>query len=234
MREARAYGTFGQHPEDRADFERALRLALDHDDIRPALRRDRTGRTATRLEVHARSAAEEIAAAADDEYRAYLAAREAAGDPGARSPGGARGAGSATADGTVRAAVAVLAPLVSAAAAAVLLLIGYGLRLAAPDVDPGASVATAGWTLAVLAVLTGGFSLWALASSALRRTSRANRAERARERWRHALLERGVLPYLRNRLLESEGRGALSRAAAGDGGEGELAGQFRELPNSRR
>jgi hypothetical protein len=115
---------------------------------------------------------------------------------------------------------------------------GYGLRLAAPDVDPGASVATAGWTLAVLAVLTGGFSLWAPVSSALRRASRTNRGERARDRWRHALLERGVLPYLRHRLLESEGRGTPARAAArtptGDAVGGELARQFRELPNSRR
>jgi phytoene synthase len=63
-------------------------------------------------------------------------------------------------------------------------------------------------------------------------------AERARERWRHALLERGVLPYLRHRLLESEGRwtlpGAAARTPTGDGVEGELAGQSRELPNSRR
>jgi phytoene synthase len=63
-------------------------------------------------------------------------------------------------------------------------------------------------------------------------------AERARERWRRALLERGVLPCLRHRLLEPEGRwtlpGAAARTPAGDGVGGELAGQFRELPNSRR
>lgn len=210
-------GVPGLAPEDREDFERVLRQALDRGDIRSALGTDRTGRAATRLRIRARSAAEEIATAAEEEYRAYRAAREAAGG---RSP--VPRSGRAAAHGTAGLLLAVLTPLVSATASAVLLLIGFGLRLAAPAAEFGSSVITAGWTLALLAVLTSGLSVGVLVRSGLRgRTEPAapqepagapGASDRARERWRQALLERGVLPWLRR----------------------ELAVQSRELPNSRR
>ena len=207
-------GGSGLSPQDRHDFESVLRQALDRADIRSALTGEGAGRAVTRLQIRARSAAEEIAAAAaEDEYRAYRAARDTAGvesrTPRAGRPGG---------DGTGRLLLTVLTPLVSAGAAAVLLLIGYGLQVAAPAAEFGSSVSKAGWTLALLAVLASGLSLWVLVSSGLRRreepagTPGPAAVDRARERWRKALLERGVLPWL----------------------HGQLSAQSRELPNSRR
>ncbi|MEU0414469.1 hypothetical protein ABZ307_42800 [Streptomyces griseorubiginosus] len=206
-------GGSGLSPQDRDDFESVLRQALDRADIRSALAGEGAGRAVTRLQIRARSAAEEIAAAAEDEYRAYRAARDTAGvesrTPRAGRPGG---------DGTGWLLLTVLTPLVSAGAAAVLLLIGYGLQVAVPAAEFGSSVSRAGWTLALLAVLASGVSLCVLVSSGLRRREEPTgtpvpaAVDRARERWRKALLERGVLPWL----------------------HGQLSGQSRELPNSRR
>jgi hypothetical protein len=66
--------------------------------------------------------------------------------------------------------------------------------------------------LALVAVVTLAVGLWALLRTALRRRdeppdgqrlSDGVDVERARERWQEALLERGVLPYLRLHLPES-------------------------------
>lgn len=177
------------------EFERLLQCALDVADIRSALRADPTGRAARRLRDQALDATEEIAAAAGDEYRDYLAAREArAADEGGLWP-----------------VLAVLTPLVAAVAAALLLLIGYGFRLADAAPRFAASVTTAGWALALTAVVTVSVGLWALVRTALRQRDGTSDAqgpdggtdvERARERWRGALLERGLLPYLRCHLHE--------------------------------
>nr|WP_239157615.1 hypothetical protein [Streptomyces sp. SID13726] len=168
-------------------------MALDDSGIRSALRADPTGSAEGRLRMRARSAAEEIAAAAGDEYRAYLAAERAVGRPGS---------GATEATGWLL--VVVLAPLVAAVAATVLLLLGYVLRLTAPAVEFGGPVITAGWTLASVAAVTGGLSVWVLLRTALGQRGERSVA-RARERWRRALLERGVLPYLRGQLPDSAG-----------------------------
>ncbi|MDQ0912892.1 hypothetical protein QFZ22_008877 [Streptomyces canus] len=155
----------GQRRADREGFERVVRLTLDCQDIRSDLGGDRTGRVAACWEVRARSAAEEMAAAADDEYRDCPAAR---GPPGAdrerglpRGPHGIGGRSGARDGPRRRHRVARRRPtraLVSAAAAVLLLLIGYGPRLAAPAAELGAQVADAGRTCALLAVLSTGFS----------------------------------------------------------------------------
>ncbi|MFF7883554.1 hypothetical protein ACH40F_22065 [Streptomyces sp. NPDC020794] len=184
------------------EFERVLQCALDVVDIRSALRRDPTGRAARRLRDLALEATEEIASAAADEYRDYLAARET------------RDAREA-AEGGLWPVLAVLTPAVAAVAAAVLLLIGYGARLVEVAAGFATSVVTAGWVLALTAALTACVGLWALLRTALRQregqregTSDGRRepaggtdVDRARERWRQALLERGLLPYLRSHLV---------------------------------
>lgn len=71
--------TPGLRPEDRADFESVLRLALGLIDIRSALLGEPTVRTSASLYAQALAAAEEITAAASDEYRDYLAVRGPAG-----------------------------------------------------------------------------------------------------------------------------------------------------------
>ncbi|MCI3240628.1 MULTISPECIES: hypothetical protein [Streptomyces] len=184
-------------PEDRADFERALSLALGADDIRSALRDDPTGRATVRLRDRALGDAEAIAAAAGDEYLAFLAARDAATNPEAAASRRIPAAGN-----TLWAALAVLVPLVSAAAAVILLLTGYALRLADTATRPASSVVKAGWLLALVAVVTAGFSLWALLRTALNQRTGTS-LNQAREHWQQALLERGIRPYLRRHLPEA-------------------------------
>jgi hypothetical protein len=180
------------HPEDRADFEAVLDLALSTADVHGAVRADPTGRTAAHLRAHALAHADDITAAAGEPYRAYLAARTAARRP--------------LATGSLLPALAVLTPLVAATSAGALLLLGSLLQVGdAPGPLPGSLVA-AGWTLALVAAVTGLLGLAALLRSAL--GARADRVEDARLAWRQALLDRGMLPHLRRHT-------AVAHSAAG-------------------
>ncbi|MFE9611593.1 hypothetical protein [Streptomyces sp. NPDC006012] len=215
----------GLRPEDRADFTQVVLAALDTAEIRGALTADPTGRAAPRLRTWALAAEAEIAAAVPDEYRAYLATRAVA--DGRRPPPPARHRPTGR---DLRLPPALLVPLISALSAAVLLLIGHGSRLAGAATRFAGSVRTAGWTLAVVAVAAAGIGLSALPRTVLRTcggpdtgnapgaaprrrgpgapagpggSGAAAEVERARQAWRQALLDRGVLPYLRRRLPES-------------------------------
>ncbi|MFF7311354.1 hypothetical protein [Streptomyces sp. NPDC008137] len=181
---------FRLRPEDRADFEAVLDLALSAADIRGALGADPTGRAAARLRAHTLAHADDIAAAAEEPYRAYLAVRGAAARHEAL---GSRDTGS------LLPALAVLTPLVAATSAGVLLLLGGLLQVAdAPGPLPGSLLAS-GWTLALVAAVTGLVALAALLRTALSRRGAptAGRVEQARLAWRQALLDLGVLPRLR-------------------------------------
>jgi hypothetical protein len=59
-------------PEDRPDFEAVLRRALTTTDIRETLDADPSGRAAARLRRLVLANADEIAAAAHEEYGAYV------------------------------------------------------------------------------------------------------------------------------------------------------------------
>ncbi|MGA6225040.1 hypothetical protein ACPESV_32450 [Streptomyces umbrinus] len=206
-------------PEDRADFEDVLRQALSTTDIRTALLADPTSAAATRLRAQALRAVDEITAAASDEYREYLAARtvvergrrsRTAGEPGRQSgttvehdrqsqPAG---------PGALLPALAALTPPIAGTAAAVLLVLGYSLRLADAQGPMGGSLVAAGWVFALIAVASTLAGLTALLCTALRtrpghgdRTgASARNLHHARARWQRALLERGMLPYLRRQL----------------------------------
>ncbi|MEU3890293.1 hypothetical protein [Streptomyces sp. NPDC029041] len=188
-------------PDDRADFEAVLHHALGTADIRGALGADPTGRAAAHLRAHALAHADDIAAAAEQPYRSYLAVRRAARQE-ARHPLGT---------GELLPALAVLTPLVSGTSAAALLLIGGLLRIAdALGPLPGSLVA-AGWTLALVAALTGLAALAALLHTALRRRGgppAADQVEHARLVWRQELLDRGMLPHLRRHLVPHPGTAA--------------------------
>ncbi|MEU1306395.1 hypothetical protein [Streptomyces shenzhenensis] len=106
----------------------------------------------------------------------------------------------------------MLLPLISAVSAAVLLLIGYGLLLTGTALGFAGSVRSAGWVLAVVAVAAAAVGLPALPRAVPDRAGEPDGARgpvsaadvaRARRRWHRALLERGVLPYLRRRLPDS-------------------------------
>ncbi|MFI2634332.1 hypothetical protein ACH5A2_28720 [Streptomyces collinus] len=182
-------------PKDRPDFEAVLHLALGAADIREALRADPTGRTTARLRLRALGDADEIAAAASEEYGTYLTLRASAQpDPPRRS-----------AADSLLPALAVLTPLVAATSAAVLLVLGYLLQLTdTEDALPG-SLITAGWVLTLIAGTSALLAFAALLRTAIRGgygTRHSARLQQARLDWHQALLDRGILPHLRRHLRE--------------------------------
>lgn len=178
------------HPEDHADFQAVLHLALSTPGIRSAVSADPTGRATTNLRARALGAADEITAETADEYQEYLAVR-AATLAGPQRP---------AADGTLLPALIVLTPPVAATSAAILLVLGYLLQLT--DVKgalPG-SLVTAGWVLSLIAAAGTLVALAALLRTAIHRRggpSHADRLKQVRLRWQQALLDRGMLPHLR-------------------------------------
>ena len=194
-------------PEDRADFEWVLSLALDVTDIRSALEQAPTAHDRHRLRARARAAADEISQAAATEYRTYLRAR-AAVTTAPQNPGELSQPPTSTGAGALLPALAVLAPLISAIAATAFLLLGYGIQLVTPQSKLAASLVTAGWVSALASAITTAVGLGALLATALRQRATPfpllivhnPAAEQARNAWQQALLERGMLPYLRYQL----------------------------------
>ncbi|MEU1801851.1 hypothetical protein [Streptomyces sp. NPDC019937] len=210
--------------EDRPEFERVLDEVLRTADQRPDLKGIGQRLTAEQLRTMALSASAAITACAAAEYQDYVLARTKLREPVPPGPM-AQGpeddgehAQSAGFTGTVLDAsgaglvpmLAVLAPVLAGTAAIIFLLVGYVLDV----LDPAPSIAqpmiTAGWffaTLTAAGILLAAVGLLITAlrngSSAIRGEALAEQLEevdRAREAWRQALLERGVLPFLREAL----------------------------------
>ncbi|MGK4581394.1 hypothetical protein [Kitasatospora sp. HPMI-4] len=191
--------------QDRADFELALRQALARPEIREALQRN-PALCPEQLQTLARTATGEITAAAADEYLEYLRVRGAAGST---KPGPARGVDQDWAGGLMG-VLAVLVPLLTGTAAAILLLLGYALGLARSQRHLADSLLTAGWAAVVVAGICVVAGVAGLLTTAARRRSAqsdgpagstpAEELRQAREAWRTALLERGLLPFLHLRL----------------------------------
>ncbi|MFJ5111435.1 hypothetical protein ACIQAD_12445 [Streptomyces sp. NPDC088551] len=204
--------------EDRADFEQVLRLALDTPEIRESLRRPGVRADAEHLRSQALAAAGTISAAAAPEYTAYLQLCDATRHPTAHLPDRPHQADASTVDASMvdastggrglLAALAVLAPVLSVTAAAIFLLIGYALRLADFQQPLADALVGTGWLTAALAALAAVIAAAALVVTAVRHRSAAGGHPRhhtpavieARAAWRQALLERGMLPFLRRQL----------------------------------
>lgn len=187
---------FRLRAEDRSDFEAVLHLALNTPDIRSALSADPTGRTSSRLRLRALTDADEIAAATQDEYAAYLALHAPAHENGDDRP----------ASSNLLSALAVLTPAVAATSAGALLVLGYALRLADAQRKSADSLVTAGWILALIAAVSTLIALAAVLTQAVRRQggpARPARLEQARLDWQRALLAQGMLPRLRHYLREA-------------------------------
>lgn len=200
----------GLRPEHRADFEAVLHLALNTPDIRSALRADPAGLAARRLRVRALADAEEIAAAAQAEYHAYLdcldldAPVTEVGSAGARRHVEESGPHRRAEAGPLPAPV-VLTPLMAATSAVALLVLGHLLPLADVGGALTGSLTTAGWILALVAAMSTLVALVAVMSAAVRGRPGAEHSARREQTWlawRQALLERGMLPRLRRCLEE--------------------------------
>ncbi|WP_369215684.1 hypothetical protein [Streptomyces flavofungini] len=110
------------------------------------------------------------------------------------------------------AVVAVLAPVLAGTAAAIFLLVGYILKMLNPEPAFADTLLTAGWLFGALTaggilVAAGGLLLTALrnGSTSLQASLHGEQhleVSQAREVWGRALLERGIVPFLREALLE--------------------------------
>ncbi|MDT0462630.1 hypothetical protein [Streptomyces gibsoniae] len=199
--------------EDRPDYERVLDEALRSAPYRPEPAA--TGRRLgpEQLRVMALDATPLIAAAAAPEYHHYVHVREET------SPGFAAAAGETTEGAGAFALAAVLAPVLAGAAAVIFLLLGYALKLLVPAASPAQALVTAGWyfgALTAAAIVADAIGLLVITRRGGPSGSGPEPAgalppevARAREAWRTALLERGVLPFLRA-ALEEDGRGFTS------------------------
>ncbi|HCA87077.1 MAG TPA: hypothetical protein DEQ61_17310, partial [Streptomyces sp.] len=148
---------------------------------------------------------------------------------GGRGFAGAVGEAAETSGAGLLAVFAVLAPVLAGAAAAIFLLIGYLLRVVSPDEPLAEPIINAGWVFLVLTaggivIAMGGLLLTALrdGSGSLRASADDDHTSEvaiARDAWRQALLERGVVPFLRDVLADP---GSAARATnlpkAGDSG----------------
>ncbi|MCJ1680021.1 hypothetical protein MTF65_22275 [Streptomyces sp. APSN-46.1] len=111
--------------------------------------------------------------------------------------------------------VAVLAPVLSGTAAALFFLIGLVLEMFSAESGSGRTMFAAGWlfvavAVGAIAVCVVGLLVTALRSSRDQPAPEAARdhepseeqVARAREAWRNALLERGIMPFLRDALAD--------------------------------
>lgn len=177
---------------------------MAHDRVRQGLRGASVSEAGTALQAAARDATDRIIAAAGTEYAAYLKLRAGADKRAARRtrPTGVRGRG-------LIAALAVLAPAISGAAAVIFLLLGSLLEVADVQPELARSLVLTGWAGAAIAAVSLIAAMTGLLASALRNRAaskrshgRAGELESARKAWKAALLERGMLPFLEGVLEE--------------------------------
>ncbi|MEU0130311.1 hypothetical protein [Streptomyces sp. NPDC006289] len=203
--------------EDRPEYERILADALRHAHERPDLEGVGDRLNTEQLRTMALTATALITAAAATEYDHYVKVRGEL-----RGPDDPTAADSVLVPATDRAdpegagtlaVITVLTPVLAGTAALIFLLVGYLIKAVSPAAFAGTMVA-AGWFFAAVAAAAVLVAAVGLLVTALRNGSTALPAvdeeeeelpedvARAREAWRHALLERGILPFLRDALAD--------------------------------
>lgn len=227
--------------EDRQEYERILDEALRSAPHRPELAAVGRRLNPEQLRTMALNATAFITAAAATEYQNYVKVREELrhpapstlpvrdGNTGSTEPGpgsvglaATMGEGTETAGAGAVAVIAVLAPVLAGTAAAIFLLVGYILKMLTPEPAFAQTLLTTGWvfgaiTAAAILVAAVGLLLTALRNGASSLQADAHgelndEVTRAREAWREALLERGILPFLREALADPASA-ALARPA---------------------
>ncbi|MET7601089.1 hypothetical protein ABZU45_21015 [Streptomyces avermitilis] len=227
--------------EDRQEYERILGEVLRSAPHRPELAAVDRRLNTEQLRTMALNATALITAAAATEYQHYVKVREelrqpapstppvreeaGAMEPGAAAVGLATTLGEAAETAGAGAVAVVLAPVLAGTAAAIFLLVGYILKMLNPEQAFTQTLLTTGWvfgavTAAAILVAAVGLLLTALRNSpsALETSAQSELTEevaRAREAWHEALLERGLLPFLREALADP-GTAALGSPAPSD------------------
>ncbi|MDT0389236.1 hypothetical protein [Streptomyces sp. DSM 41921] len=223
--------------EDRQEYERILDEALRSAPHRPELAAVGQRLNSEQLRTMALNATALITAAASAEYQHYVKVRDelrqpaSPNAPSARESGsaepGAGGSGFAATMGEVAAetagagavaVVAVLAPVLAGTAAAIFLLVGYILQMLDPEQGFARTMLTTGWVFGAVTAVAILVAAVGLLLTALRNKptaeggpygERQREVEQAREDWRQALLERGILPFLREALADPGAAAAL-------------------------
>jgi hypothetical protein len=224
--------------EDRQEYERILDEALRSAPHRPELAAVGQRLNPEQLRTMALNATALITVAATTEYQHFVKVREELRQPAPTTPPVREEAGSAepgsgaiglaatvgevteTAGAGAIAVVAVLAPVLAGTAAAIFLLVGYFLKMLDPEQAFAETLLTTGWvfgavTAAAILVAAVGLLLTALrdGSSSLQAGANNELDEQlalAREAWHDALLERGIVPFLREALADP-GSAAVGR-----------------------
>lgn len=228
--------------EDRQEYERILDEALRSAPHHPELAAVGQRLNAEQLRTMALNASALITVAAAAEYQHYVKVREELRHPAPSTPSstsetgsaepGAAAMGLATTMGEAAqaaeaagagAVAAVLTPVLAGAAAVIFLLVGYLLRALDPEQGFARTMVTAGWTFGAVAVAAILVATVALLLTALRNRPSleagpygelSQEVDQAREAWREALLERGILPFLREALADPGTAAALHTAPA--------------------
>ncbi|MCG7523162.1 hypothetical protein MHW47_01660 [Streptomyces sp. OfavH-34-F] len=195
--------------EDRPEYERLLDDALRHAHERPELAAVGERLNAAQLRTMALAAVALITATASAEYERYVKVREELRAPGrGTEPDDLPQSGAG-----IGAVLTVLTPMLAATAAAIFLLAGYLLRMLEPPPAFARTMVGAGWffaavTAAATLVAAIGLLLAALRNGSTSLTARdtaealPDEVALAKEAWRQALLERGIVPFLRDALAE--------------------------------
>ncbi|AMW11541.1 hypothetical protein A4E84_19815 [Streptomyces qaidamensis] len=218
--------------EDRQEYERILDEALRSAPHRPELAAVGQRLNSEQLRTMALNATALITAAASAEYQHYVKVRDELRQPasavresGSAEPGTGASGLAATMGGVAETAgagavavVAVLAPVLAGTAAAIFLLVGYILRMLDPEQGFARTMLTTGWvfgavTAAAILVAAVGLLLTALRNKPTAEGGPYGEMQgevaQAKEAWHEALLERGILPFLREALVDPGAAAAL-------------------------
>ncbi|MFI8888860.1 hypothetical protein [Streptomyces paradoxus] len=222
--------------EDRQEYERILDEALRSAPHRPELAAVGQRLNPEQLRTMALNATALITAAASTEYQHYVKVRDELRQPASAGSSAVRESGSAepgtgasglaatmggvaeTAGAGAVAVVAVLAPVLAGTAAAIFLLVGYILRMLDPEQGFARTMLTTGWVFGAVTAVAILVAAVGLLLTALRNKPTAEggpygelRGEvaQAKEAWHEALLERGILPFLREALVDPGAAAAL-------------------------
>ncbi|MEU1315248.1 MULTISPECIES: hypothetical protein [Streptomyces] len=222
--------------EDRQEYERILDEALRSAPHRPELAAVGQRLNPEQLRTMALSATALITAAASTEYQHYVKVRDelrqpaSAASPAVRGsnasePGSGASGLAATVGGVAEttgagavAVVAVLAPVLAGTAAAIFLLVGYILRMLDPEQGFARTMLTTGWVFGAVTAVAILVAAVGLLLTALRNKPTAEggphgelqgEVAQAKEAWHEALLERGILPFLRDALADPGAAAAL-------------------------
>ncbi|MEV8532306.1 hypothetical protein [Streptomyces sp. NPDC051211] len=200
--------------EDRPEFARLLDEVLRTAHERPELALVGERLNAEQLRTMAINASVLLTTAASPEYDHYVKVRgelreaslaahsAAAADVAADGPAGAG----------VSAMIAVLAPVLAGTAMVIFLLVGYILKMIEPQPAFAETIITTGWLFGALTAVALLCAAAGLLVTAVRNRATEVAADsgdtvpdevsRAREAWRLALLERGIMPFLRDALAD--------------------------------